>query len=95
MMNLAKGKFQENPPQGGSSADNNPPPLENIPARAGTPWPETGLASENLFKSRKDRPICPTPTSTPTIKVEALLHETAIPYATVAPKQIKEKCGWG
>ena len=42
MTNLAKGKFQENPPQGGSSADNNPPPLENIPARAGTPWPETG-----------------------------------------------------
>ena len=37
MMNLAKGKSQEIPPQGGSSADNNPPPLENIPTRAGTP----------------------------------------------------------
>ena len=49
MMNLAKGKFQGNPPQGGSSTNNNPPPLENIPARAGTPWPETGSTTENLF----------------------------------------------
>ena len=95
MMNLAKGKFQENPPQGGSSADDNPPPLENIPGRAGTPWPETGSTSENLFESRRDWLIPPTPTSTPTIKVEAQPHKTAIPCATVALKQIKEKCGWG
>ena len=59
MMNLAKGKFQENPPQGGSSADNNSPALENIPVRAGTPWPKTGSTSENLFESRKDWPIPP------------------------------------
>ena len=66
MMNLTKGKFQENPPQGGSSADNNPPPLENIPARAGTPWPKTWSTSENLFESRKDWPIPSAPTCTPT-----------------------------
>ena len=69
MMNLAKGFFQENPPQGGSSADNNPPQLENIPARVGNPWPKTGSTSENLFKSRKDWPIPPTPTSTPQHKL--------------------------
>ena len=33
MMNLAKGKFKEIPPQGGSLADNIHPPLENIPVR--------------------------------------------------------------
>ena len=63
MMNLAKGKSQEIPPQGCSSADNNPPPLENI--HAGTPWPGVGSMSENLFKSRKDWPIPLAPTSTP------------------------------
>ena len=57
MMNLAKGKSQEIPPQGVSSADNNLPPLEHIPTRAGTPWPEAGSMSENLFESRKDWPI--------------------------------------
>ena len=89
MMNLAKGKFQENPPQGGSPADNNPPPLENIPARAGSPWPETRSTLENLFESRKDWPIPPIPTSTPTIKVQVQPCETEIPGAAVAPKQIK------
>ena len=53
MINLAKGKSQEIPPQGGSSADSNHPPLENIPIRAGTPWPRAGSMSENLFESRK------------------------------------------
>ena len=96
VMNLAKGKFQfqENPPQGGSSAGNNPPPLEDIPMRAGTPWPGAGSASENLFESRKDWPIPPGPTSTPTIEVEPQSHEAAIPCATMTLKQI-EKCGWG
>ena len=95
MMNLAKGKSQEILPQGGSSADNNPPPLENIPTRAGTQWPRAGSMSENLFESRKDWPIPPAPTSTPTIKVKAQSHEKLIPHATVALKQTKEKCGWG
>ena len=64
MMNLEKGKFQENPPQGGSSANNNPPPLEDIPDRAGTPWPETEPLSEHLFESRRDWPIPPVLVST-------------------------------
>ena len=95
VMHLAKGKFQENPPQGGSSVDNNPSPLENIPTRAGTPWPRAGSTSENLFESRKDWLIPHVPTSTPTIKVEGQPHEAAIPCATMALKQIKEKCGLG
>ena len=95
MMNMAKGKSQEIPPQGGSSAGNNLMSLEDIPTRSGTPWPGAGLFSENLFESRKDWPIPPGPTSTPTIKVEAQPQETPIPHATEAPKQIKEKCGWG
>ena len=94
MMNLAKGKFHETPPQGSSPANNNPAPLENIPARAGTPWPEKEPLSENLFESRKDWPIPTVPMPTPTMKVEAQLQEMAIPHAMVAPKQIKEKCGW-
>ena len=94
MMNLEKRKFQGNSPQQGSSADNNPPPLEDIPTRAGTPWPGAGSTSENLFESRKDWPIPPTPTSTPTIKFEAKCHKAAIPHAAMAPKQI-EKYGWG
>ena len=81
MGNLEKGKLQRNPPQGGSSADNNPPPLEDTPTRAGTPWPRAGSVSENMFESRKDWPIPPTPTSTPTIIVEPQPHEAAIPCA--------------
>ena len=66
-------------PQETSSTSDNPPPLEDIQARAGTPWPDTGSASENLFKSRKDWPILPAPTSIPisTIKTEAQPQEAA------------------
>ena len=93
MINLEKGKLQGNSPQGGSSAGN-PSPLEDIPTQAGTPWPRAGSASGSLFESRKDWPIPPTATSTPTIKVETEPHEAAIPHAAMTPKQI-EKCGWG
>ena len=95
MMNLKKGRFYGSPPQGGSSANNNPPPFEDIPARAGTPLPKTKPLPKNLFESRKDWPIQPAPTSTPTIKVEAQPQETAISHTTLAPKQIREKCGLG
>ena len=93
MRNLVKEKFQWNQPQGGSSADNTPP-FENIPTRAGTPWPRAGSMSEKLFESRKDWPIPPAPTSTTTIKVKPQPHEAAIPHTAMIPKQI-EKCGWG
>ena len=39
--------------------ENNPPPLENIPVHAGTPWPEAGKMSGNLFELRKDWQIPP------------------------------------
>ena len=51
-------------------------------------------ASGNLFELRKDWQIPPTPTSTPTIKVEPQLHEVAIPHTAMTLKQL-EKCGWG
>ena len=57
------------PQNGGLPSVQNPPPLEDIPkapVRQGTPWPNAGLASENLFETRKDWPIPPTPV--PTIK---------------------------
>ena len=39
-------------------------------SRESIPWPSTGSASENLFETRKDWPICPspTPTSAPTVE---------------------------
>ena len=103
---LAKGKFAEVPyptarPQNEghpSVQGSNPPPLEdipNVPVRQGTPWPSTGLASENLFETRKDWPIPPTPTPTPTLKTEAPHQVAVIPHAIVMPKQVAEKCSWG
>ena len=97
MINLAKGKSQEIPPKEVPQLITIPPPLENIPTRAGTPWPRAESMSENLFESRKGLANSPTPTSTPTIKVKAQPHEMPIPipYTTVALKETKEKCGWG
>ena len=51
--------------------------LEDIPkapVRQGTPWHNAVSTSENLFETRKDWPILPTPvpTSAPTVKLEAL-----------------------
>ena len=43
-----------------SILENNPPPLENAPVHASTPWPEAGKMSGNLFELRKDWPIPPT-----------------------------------
>ena len=61
------------------TSENNPPPLEDAPVCAGTPWPEAGRMSGNLFEIRKDWPIPPTTNTAtitatnpklPTIKVE-------------------------
>ena len=79
------GKISRNSTPGSFPA-NNPPSLEDIPARAGTPWSKMEPFSENLFESRKDWPIPTVPTSTPTIKVEVQPQEMAIPCATVASK---------
>ena len=43
-----------------STSENNPPPLENAPVNASTPWPRTGRMSGNLLELRKDWPIPPT-----------------------------------
>ena len=77
--NLATGKFAEVPYPTGrpwnernpSVHSPNPPPLEtipNAPVRWDTPWPSTESASKNLFGTRKDWPIPPTPA--PTVKTE-------------------------
>ena len=63
------------------TSENNPPPLEDAPVHASTPWPEAGKMPGNLFELRKDWPIPPatytatnTATATnpkpPVIKVE-------------------------
>ena len=101
---LATGKFSEVPypparPQNKeypSIHSSNPLPLEDIPnapVRQGTSWPSTGPASENLFETRKDWHIRPTPA--PTVKTESPPQVVAIPHAMVMPKQVAEKCTWG
>ena len=55
---------KENTSQG-STSSNDPPPLENIPTHAGTPWPRVGSMSGNLFELRKDWSIPPHLLSTP------------------------------
>ena len=104
--NLAKGKFHGVPyptkrPQAKqipSVHNSNPPQLEAIPnaptfqVREDTPWPNTELASTNLFQARADCPIPPTPAPTKT-KVPPQI--AVIPHTMVVPKQIGEKCTWG
>ena len=68
---LATGQFAEVPHQTTrpQNEGSNPPPLEDIPnapTREGIPWPNSGSTSENLFETRKDWPIPPTPGATPT-----------------------------
>ena len=105
---LAMGKFAEVPyptprPQNEghpSVQGSNPPPLEHIPndpIRQGTPRPSKGSAYENLFETRKDWPIppSPTPTSASTVKTEAPPQVAAITHVLVMSKQVTERCSWG
>ena len=92
---LAMGQFAEVPHPTTRSINDNLPPLEGIPSapvRQGTPWPSAGLASENLFKTRKDWPIPPTPvpTSAPH-QTEEQPKIAVIPCAIAMPKQASEK----
>ena len=94
--NLATGKFKQTPCPPTITQNSNNPPLEDIPSapiRQGTPWPNAGSVKENLFETRKDWPIPPTPTAT--IKTEEQPKIAAIPHAMVFPKQATEKCSWG
>ena len=101
---LATGQFAEVPYQterpqdeGHSSTQiSNPSPLEDIPSvpvRQGIPWPNAGL--ENLFETRKDWPILPTPAPTPIMKTETPPQIAVIPQVIVTPKQVTDKCSWG
>ena len=88
------------PQNGGHPSTPNPPPLQNIPkapVRQGTPWPNAGSTSENLFETRKDWPFPPTPvpTSAPTVKTEAPTQVAAIPRAMVAPRKAAKNHTWG
>ena len=83
------------------TSQNNPPPLEDAPVHASTPWPEAGRMSGNLFELRKDWPIHPannTATATtmnpklPVVKVKPQDPEQSNSSSTV-PKP--EQCGWG
>ena len=97
---LATGQFAEVPHPTHRSLNDSPPPLEDIPSAPVilvTPWPNAGLASENLFETRKDWPIpllqSPHPNST--IKTEEQPKIAAIPHTMTMPKQATEKCSWG
>ena len=88
----------QTPSQEGTLKNN--PPLENIPVHVGTPWPEAGKMSGNLFELRKDWSIPPnnnnnaTATATPNPhKDRAQAQEQPTPSSVVALKS--EKCGWG
>ena len=98
--NLATGKFREVPCPLTLTQNSNTPTLEDIPSAPviqGTPWPNAGSASENLFETRKEWPIPPTPVPTPalTLKTEEPPKIAAIPHAMVMPKQATKKCSWG
>ena len=67
--------------------------IPNAPVRQDTPWASTEPASENLFKTRKDWPIPPTPAIN--VKTEVPPQTAVIPHALVMPKQVVEKCTWG
>ena len=62
-----------------------PPPLEDAPALASTPWPEARRMSSNLFEIRKDWPIPPAnDTVTVTIPKPLIKIEPQVPSATVS-----------
>ena len=103
---LATGQFAEassptaRSQNGGHPSVQNPPPLEyipNAPVRQGTSLPSAGSTSENLFETRKDWLIPPTPvpTSAPTVKTESPPQVAAIPRAMVTPRQAAKNCTWG
>ena len=99
---LTMGQFAEisHPTPRSLNDDTNPPPLEDISSaliRKGTPWPNARSVSENLFETRKDWPIPPTPVPTPapTIKTEEQPKIAAFPHAMVLSKLATEKCSWG
>ena len=81
--NLTTGQFAEVPyptekKKGRPQNDENPSihnsnpqsheDINNAPVRQDTLWPSTGSASENVFETRKDWPVPPTPA--PTVKTE-------------------------
>ena len=74
-----------------STSENNPPPLENAPVHASTPWPEAGKMPGNLIELRKDWPIPPTNNSVTAtnpklpIKIEPQEQDQPTPNTT-APK---------
>ena len=100
MQKLAMGQFAEVSCPTTRFISDNPPPLEDIssaPVRQGTPWSNASVTSENLFETRKDWPIPPTPVPSPapSIKTEERPKIAAISHAMTMPKQATEKCSWG
>ena len=104
---LATGQFVEVPyptarPQNKghpSTQNSNPPLLVDIPSaqvRQGTPLPNTGSASENLFETKKDWLIPPTPVPTcPHHQNRSTALGSSDPPYNGEPKQAVEGCSWG
>ena len=81
--------------------ENRPPPLEDVPIHAGTPWPEAGKMLGNLFKTRKDWLIPPnynndnnTNTAIATSSKSPIKIEPK-PKEEPTTSLIARKCGWG
>ena len=99
---LPQGSAPINPEsQQPTTLENNPPPLEDAPVHAGTPWPRAGKMSSNLLEIRNDWPLTPSTNAStnitikpnlPTIKTEPQDPNQPRPSST-ATKQ--ERCRWG
>ena len=87
----------QKPSQEGTS-ESNLHHSKKFPVCTGTPWPETGMISGNLFELRKDWPVPPTNNtatatiSKPPIKIEPQPQEQPTASTTAPPKA--EQCRW-
>ena len=66
--------------------ENNPPPLEDAPVNASTPWPEARRMSGSLFEIRKDWPI-----PSHNDNVTATIPKTTIKIEPLAPNKTISK----
>ena len=82
--------------------ENKPPPLEDAPIQAGTPWPKAGKMSGNLFKIRRDWLIPPN-YSNNNNNMNTAIATSSESHIKIEPKPegqtttnpLAEKCGWG
>ena len=81
--------------------ENRPPPLEDAPIHAGTPWPEAGRVFGNLLETRKNW-LLPlnhiddnTKSTANTTSPKTPIQVEPKPEGQPATSPKVEKCGWG